>query len=177
MPPERAAFAACAVARGLLALPHAMAPLLGPPGSPPSPWFGVLLGGRCGRAAASAAALGRNLDPNPNSAHAAGAAAPDGGTGGQAGSVGGAGPDLGPWAGPGSGPTAEGSGDDAVDAAAKPGGWAGGTGSGAGRGAPGDLTYGDAAALEAWQAALPLEALWLRVAPLLQVPDLQVTEP
>ena len=95
MPPERAAFAACAVARGLLALPHAMAALLGPPGSPPSPWFGVLLGGRCGRAAASAAALGRIPKANPVPAHAAGAAAPDGDTGRQAGSAGVVGPDHG----------------------------------------------------------------------------------
>lgn len=166
MPPERAAFAASAVARGLVALPHAMAALLGAPGSPPSPWFGVLLGGRCGRAAASATALGRNPNPASNPAHAPGAAAPDGGMGGKAGSAGGAGPAPGPRAGLGSGPIAEGSGGDALD----PADWVGGTGSGAGRGMLYGLAYGDAAALEAWQAALPLEALWLRIAPLLQVP-------
>ena len=176
VPPARAAFLAAAVARGLVALPHAMAALLGPPGSPLSPWFGVLLGGCCGRAAASAAALDRAPSPNPVLAHAASAAALDGGAGVQAGSAAGARSDPSPPAGPGSGSAAERARGDAVEAAAEPGERVGGPGSGVGGGALQGPAYGEAAALEAWQAALPLEALWLRVAPLLQVPDLHVVE-
>jgi len=146
VPDARRALLAAAVARGLVALPHAAGVLLGPPGGPWSPWAGALLGGRSGRAAAGGA-LARGEVERP----AAGAPAAPAREGG---------------------PAAE----RAPDAPAAVAGvrerapaLQGEAGGARASGAPPcALTYGDAAGLEAWQALLPLELLWPRVAPLLQ---------
>lgn len=141
MPLARASFLVAAIARGLVVLPHAAGALLGPPGAPWSPWAGVLLGGRCGRTAMAAPPLDLMSSENTTAVAAAvkGESADDARSG-----VG-----------------------DAGSRAAETGR---GQGGGEGRSAAGDARgLGDVVALEAWQAALPLELLWPRVAPLLQV--------